>query len=1085
MTDPRGNITSYGYSSKYQSAYLTSLNETLAPGGTLISSYSYNFTTGTMLSTVDPDGYNTTYLNDVLGRVKQVIYPTRDYANYTYNDAGNYVNVTNENGWLTQQRYDGLGRLSSLNKFQAGSLYSTQTYTHDWQNKIVTDTDPLGNRITYQYDPLGRTTQVTKPDGNTTAVTYNDLSSWTRTSDENGVGKCSTVDRLGRLVSVVENATSSCSTGIVTNYNYDELGNLAKTTTANLKSTTYVYDNLNRLTKTSYPDATSETYAYDNNGNLVLKIDRKNVQTTNNFDSLNRVTTKTFNGPAATTDRYSYDPNGNLIQLQNQNTTVQYGYDSRNRVTSETYAVGNPGFALSVSPPSVNLYCTPTQCTPTSATATLTVTSVLGFSGTVALSYLPPGSGTGGTSLSGSSSVSLTSGGRAQVTLTATLGTLTGNYVWTIQAQGSGKTALLQFTISEYVCHTNCPQNPAGGSSPSGSSPLSPSTGSEAYIVGYGYKGEVLANMTYPDGLVAKYGYDGLGRISNVTSPGSTSYATFTYDRNDRVQGILFGNSLYASYTYDRLSRPSQIVLTGSTTLLSLAYSYNRTGTLAAVTGQVNQVPVSEHYRYDPLGRIINAVVGSNNVTNTLSYQYDSLGNRLSQSLNGQATTYLYNATNNELKSLTGPGGSISYTYDANGNLLTRGIGSTNWAYSWDPSNNLVSVANNGITQGQYVYDGSGRRLESAETSTVYYAYHGTETLSELASNGATTDYIYGGGMMIAKVSAATVNYYHFDALGSTRLVTTFSATVVFSDNYQPYGQDNGTPYGSDTYKFTGKPYSAATGLYYYFHRWYDPTIGRFISLDPKHGRLSNPQSLNLYIYVRDIPTILTDPTGEGDSFHDRPYTPQGPGLTQAQQAQLFTILVIVVAVVAIVATGGIASPVAAGIIIGASLGASVTTTVYTVTKGDKATLAGAVGSAVTGAIAGAIGGGAGAGLSTVVGALATGGGSVLGDIAGRSLEAGLGGRQYDLQGQETQKELILGAGVSLVTFGLTSGFDSSAGEAAAESVLGPGPMTSEQLYHSDELISPYVFQRNMNLAFLGTWSALLGVLLPNYLNQW
>jgi hypothetical protein len=26
--------------------------------------------------------------------------------------------------------------------------------------------------------------------------------------------------------------------------------------------------------------------------------------------------------------------------------------------------------------------------------------------------------------------------------------------------------------------------------------------------------------------------------------------------------------------------------------------------------------------------------------------------------------------------------------------------------------------------------------------------------------------------------------------------------------------------------RFTGKPYSTATGLYYYYHRWYDPTIG-------------------------------------------------------------------------------------------------------------------------------------------------------------------------------------------------------------------------------------------------------------------
>ncbi len=52
--------------------------------------------------------------------------------------------------------------------------------------------------------------------------------------------------------------------------------------------------------------------------------------------------------------------------------------------------------------------------------------------------------------------------------------------------------------------------------------------------------------------------------------------------------------------------------------------------------------------------------------------------------------------------------------------------------------------------------------------------------------------------------------------------------------------------------------------MYYYYHRWYDPSIGRFISPDPKPGSLSNPQSLNLYVYVVDDPLDHSDPSGEG-----------------------------------------------------------------------------------------------------------------------------------------------------------------------------------------------------------------------------
>jgi RHS repeat-associated protein len=75
------------------------------------------------------------------------------------------------------------------------------------------------------------------------------------------------------------------------------------------------------------------------------------------------------------------------------------------------------------------------------------------------------------------------------------------------------------------------------------------------------------------------------------------------------------------------------------------------------------------------------------------------------------------------------------------------------------------------------------------------------------------------------------------------------------------FGQDNGAPTGSETYKFSGKSVSQTTGLYYYHSRWYDPSVGRFVSQDSNPGRLSDPQSLNHYIYVEDSPVNNVDPT--------------------------------------------------------------------------------------------------------------------------------------------------------------------------------------------------------------------------------
>src|SRR6266567_2890282 len=191
------------------------------------------------------------------------------------------------------------------------------------------------------------------------------------------------------------------------------------------------------------------------------------------------------------------------------------------------------------------------------------------------------------------------------------------------------------------------------------------------------------------------------------------------------------------------------------------------------------------------------------------------------------------------------------------GGQLSKAVGSSLWTYKWNVQGQLLSVSNSSGVQGYYAHDGLGRRVESKEgSSTTFYAYAGTETLADEYSSTPANDYIYADGLRIARVNGGqstspTITYFQTDALGSTRLVTSSSKTILFSDTYLPYGQDNSLS-GSETYKFTGKPVSQTTGLYYNFQRWYDPSTGRFISLDPKRGHLSNSQSLNDYVYDRD-----------------------------------------------------------------------------------------------------------------------------------------------------------------------------------------------------------------------------------------
>lgn len=193
------------------------------------------------------------------------------------------------------------------------------------------------------------------------------------------------------------------------------------------------------------------------------------------------------------------------------------------------------------------------------------------------------------------------------------------------------------------------------------------------------------------------------------------------------------------------------------------------------------------------------------------------MGNRVWQKQNGAVTIFAYNIANNELTSSTSGSTSVHYSYDRNGNRLNQNItagGTSHWVYKWDPAGYLDRVSNDNGVQGVYVYDGNNRLVISAEATTSYYGYLGTETLFQSIYCCSSTDYIFAGGMRIAKIAGSTVNYYHTDTEASTRLVTGSTGTVLFADNYLPFGQDNGTPTGSETYKFTGKPVSQTTGLY-------------------------------------------------------------------------------------------------------------------------------------------------------------------------------------------------------------------------------------------------------------------------------
>jgi len=128
---------------------------------------------------------------------------------------------------------------------------------------------------------------------------------------------------------------------------------------------------------------------------------------------------------------------------------------------------------------------------------------------------------------------------------------------------------------------------------------------------------------------------------------------------------------------------------------------------------------------------------------------------------------------------------------------------------------------------------------------------------------------------------------YLADALGSTVALTDQTGTTATSYTYAPFGETSvsGLP-SSSPFQFTGRE-NDGTGLYYYRARYYDSRQGRFISEDPvgtvgisgcrwtekllvsATPRTQGVDLMNLYAYVRNRPTMLSDPSGLGPCEDD------------------------------------------------------------------------------------------------------------------------------------------------------------------------------------------------------------------------
>ncbi len=116
-------------------------------------------------------------------------------------------------------------------------------------------------------------------------------------------------------------------------------------------------------------------------------------------------------------------------------------------------------------------------------------------------------------------------------------------------------------------------------------------------------------------------------------------------------------------------------------------------------------------------------------------------------------------------------------------------------------------------------------------------------------------------GTQLAHAERKTT-YFHTDGLGSVVAASDDSGNLLWRKEYAPYGEQLDSTSENEKLAYTGKEHDDVTGLTYFGARYYDPHLGRFMSVDPVGFVESNPMSFNRYAYANGNPYRFIDPDG-------------------------------------------------------------------------------------------------------------------------------------------------------------------------------------------------------------------------------
>lgn len=114
-----------------------------------------------------------------------------------------------------------------------------------------------------------------------------------------------------------------------------------------------------------------------------------------------------------------------------------------------------------------------------------------------------------------------------------------------------------------------------------------------------------------------------------------------------------------------------------------------------------------------------------------------------------------------------------------------------------------------------------------------------------------------------AQAQTDTVTYVYTDPQGTPLVEADAQGNIVARYDYTPYGNavaSLGNPPNGPGY--TGHVNDLETGLVYMQARYYDPAVGRFLSVDPVTPAAGNAFNFSRYAYANNNPIANVDPDG-------------------------------------------------------------------------------------------------------------------------------------------------------------------------------------------------------------------------------